>query len=187
MYKSRSHFMKTALVVAGGIAIGGTGLFWMMNEGRVPSPAIQGVPPAQAMRNVVSEYRGADDPADLMAMVSRESQNGFTLVMYHATWCPYCKKLTTQAQEAAGMTDTPYNVIKVDVERYPQLAAQAKQMGGVPETFVYLNGQQIDHFGGAARDTRTMAEYMKALGDRHPVAAVVKPYVSTPTPFPKAH
>ena len=190
MSKSRRSYMRSALV-AGGLALGVTGVF-LLSAGdtslpsSAPRPGLTAPQPVPAAE-VVADYNGPDDKAALQALVAMESQSRFTMVMYHATWCPYCRKLTEQMQGAATMTDTPYKVIKVDVEKFPGLAAAAKQTESVPETFVYVGGQQIDHFGGAGNDTAMMAEYLRILQERFPAQAVTKPFITAPTPFPKAH
>lgn len=190
MSKSRRSYMKSALV-AGGLALGATGVFLLSARdvnlpSSAPRPSLSAPQPVPAAQ-VIAEYNGPDDKDALQAMVAMESQSRFTMVMYHATWCPYCRKLTEQLQGAAEMTDTPYKVIKVDVEKFPGLAAAAKQSDGVPETFVFVNGQQVDHFGGAGNDTEMIAEYLRLLQERYPSAAVTKPFITAPTPFPKAH
>ena len=190
MSKSRRSYMKSALV-AGGLALGATGVFLLSARdvnlpSSAPRPGLSAPQPVPAAE-VIAEYNGPDDKAALQMLVAAESQSRFTMVMYHATWCPYCRKLTEQMQGAAAQTDTPYKVIKVDVEKFPGLAAAAKQSDGVPETFVFVNGQQIDHFGGAGKDTAMMVEYLRILQETYPPQAATKPFISAPTPFPKAH
>lgn len=185
MNRSRNQFLRNAFL-AGGIALGGAGLFFATGAPDVFTGPGMNPAPAYPVRNVVEEYNGPDNAAALQARVVEESQTRFTLVVYHAPWCPYCRKLTEQMTEASAYTDIPYHVIKVDVERFPALAASAKQMDGVPETFVYAGGRQVDHFGGAAADTRMVVDFLQSLEKAHPRAAAVKQYISPHTPFPKS-
>jgi thioredoxin-like negative regulator of GroEL len=159
--------MLKGFLVAGGLAVAAAGLF----SAGASAP------------DVIRDYDGADDAAALQRVVARESQDRFALVMFHQSWCPYCKKLTGQLQDAAAQTKVPYTVLKVDVADYPKLAATYKLQGGVPETHVYLNGQRTDVFVGSGPDTQTVVNYIDGLS-RHYETPTTKPYISTPAPVP---
>ncbi|MBU0859088.1 MAG: thioredoxin, partial [Alphaproteobacteria bacterium] len=136
--------------------------------------------------DVVREYDGADDAAALQTLLAQESQDKFIMVMFHAPWCPYCKNLTTQFRTAAPETTVSFDVLKIDVEKFPVLVNSYMQGDGVPETHVYLHGQNVDGFGGVAPDIRTIVDYIDGLS-RYADAPVTKPYISAPSAFPKAH
>ena len=162
----RRTFMKAALMAGGLAMMAGTAFL---------------LRPAAVDPGIVREYNGADDPAALQSVVAQESQGRFVMVMFHATWCPYCQKLTTQVSEASARTIVPYSVVKVDVEKYGAIASAFKKEQGVPETHVFMNGQQIDMFVGSAADTGMIADYMDVLSREHG-AMVTKPYISAPSP-----
>lgn len=75
-----------------------------------------------AREDLVTEYKGADDPAALQNVIAGKSQDRYALIMFHESWCPYCKALTGQLRDAAPLTSTPYSVVKVDVTNYSELA-----------------------------------------------------------------
>ncbi len=69
------------------------------------------------------------------------------LVDFHATWCGPCQTLAPILEEVKNDVGDGLRIVKVDVDKNQQLAAQ---MGvrGVPSLFFYKNGQLIKSASG---------------------------------------
>lgn len=77
--------------------------------------------------------------------VINSSEN--VLVDFHATWCGPCQTLAPILEEVKNDVGDSLRIVKVDVDKNQQLAAQ---MGvrGVPSLFFYKNGQLIKSASG---------------------------------------
>lgn len=64
---------------------------------------------------------------------------GPTVVVYHATWCPACKKHVPNVEKVAK--ELGYKVILWDVDKYPAL------IKGVPITDVIVDGKSKRYTG----------------------------------------
>lgn len=64
------------------------------------------------------------------------------LVDFTATWCGPCKVLSPILEEVKKELGEDLKIVKVDVDKNPQLA-QSQQIQGVPTLILYENGKQI--------------------------------------------
>jgi len=64
------------------------------------------------------------------------------LIDFSAEWCGPCKALAPVLHEVAGRLDGQAKVIKIDVDRNPELSAQL-QIQSVPTLMVFKDGQAL--------------------------------------------
>ncbi len=64
------------------------------------------------------------------------------LIDFHAEWCGPCKILSPMLKDIAGALKDKVKVIKIDVDRNRNLAAQY-QIQGVPTVMLFKNGKQV--------------------------------------------
>lgn len=70
------------------------------------------------------------------------------LVDFHATWCGPCKMMAPALEAFASEMGERLNVIKIDVDRNPQVALDLK-IQGVPTLILFKDGKQVWRQSGA--------------------------------------
>jgi len=63
------------------------------------------------------------------------------LIDFHADWCQPCKVLSPIVQQVKAKMGDRVSVLKIDVDRNPQLA-QKLSIQGVPTLMIYRSGEQ---------------------------------------------
>lgn len=69
------------------------------------------------------------------------------IVDFFAEWCGPCKTQSPILKELAGEVGDKIKVIKVDVDKNPQIANQYG-IQGVPTLMMFKNGKQVFHQSG---------------------------------------
>ncbi|ERK42046.1 thioredoxin [[Eubacterium] cylindroides ATCC 27803] len=84
------------------------------------------------------------------------------LVDFFATWCGPCKMLSPVLEGVAEKMKDKVTIVKVDVDRSPDLAAKFGVMS-VPTMIMFKNGRQVDAFSGYMPEANLMANIERNL------------------------
>ena len=84
------------------------------------------------------------------------------LVDVFATWCGPCKMLSPVLEGVAEKMKDKVTIVKVDVDRSPDLAAKFGVMS-VPTMIMFKNGRQVDAFSGYMPEANLMANIERNL------------------------
>ena len=79
-----------------------------------------------------------------------ELQNGSlpVLVDFYADWCGPCKSLAPVLEEIAGEFAGRLQVLKLNVDHEPELAAQYR-VRGIPTLILFQAGKEVNRITGA--------------------------------------
>ncbi|MBW4618051.1 MAG: thioredoxin [Cyanosarcina radialis HA8281-LM2] len=69
------------------------------------------------------------------------------LVDFYATWCGPCHMMAPILQEVHGYLKQRLQVVKIDSDKYPQLATQY-QIEALPTLVLFKNGEPVDRIEG---------------------------------------
>ncbi len=86
--------------------------------------------------------------ATFMADVVEASREVPVIVDFWATWCGPCKQLTPALEQAVTAAKGKVKLVKVDVDRNQQIAAQLR-IQSIPTVYAFWQGQPVDGFQGA--------------------------------------
>jgi thioredoxin 1 len=70
------------------------------------------------------------------------NSNKPVLVDFFATWCGPCQMLSHVLVEVKGVLADQVKIIKIDVDKYEDLASQY-QVRGVPTMMIFKNGEML--------------------------------------------
>ena len=84
------------------------------------------------------------------------------LVDFFATWCGPCKMLSPVLEGVAEKMKDKVTIVKVDVDRSPDLAAKFGVMS-VPTMIMFKNCRQVDAFSGYMPEANLMANIERNL------------------------
>lgn len=73
--------------------------------------------------------------------------SGVTLVDFYAEWCGPCKMIAPVLEELSSEMDGKANVVKVDIDKTPELAHVFEVMA-VPTLIIFKNGKQMETIMG---------------------------------------
>lgn len=83
------------------------------------------------------------------------------LVDFHATWCQPCKVQSPILQEVAGVVREKATIIKVDVDKNPQVAVKYG-VQGVPTLVLFKKGKVIWKASGVRTKNEIIEQIQKA-------------------------
>lgn len=82
---------------------------------------------------------------DLLATVDKP-----VLVDFYATWCGPCQMMTPILEQVSNHLGERLQVVKVDTDRYPQLASQYG-IHALPTLVLFKDGQPVERFEGVVQ------------------------------------
>jgi thioredoxin-like negative regulator of GroEL len=154
--KAAQRFAGAALVGAS-LALTGMPAIGASNDFQIASNSAQS-------RHVITEYRGKNSPDALISEIKASSRGKTLFVMFHDPSCPHCRRLTSFFEQARSKTELDYEVLKVSVVDYRYTAALlGAAEGGVPETYIFNNGNNLGFFVGASRTIDPLLDMMAEL------------------------
>ncbi|MEM6835392.1 MAG: thioredoxin [Cyanobacteria bacterium P01_C01_bin.120] len=94
---------------------------------------------------------------DLLAQSDRP-----VLVDFYASWCGHCQKMAPVLQQVNAQLNSRLKVVKIDTERYPQLASQ-HQIRALPTLVLFKQGQPTHRLEGARTAEQLIQELQPYL------------------------
>lgn len=91
-----------------------------------------------------------------------EAQDKPTLVQFTADWCGYCEATKPETSKASQVLCDRARVVRVDVDKAPQLADRFK-VEALPDSVVLYKGKIIARVKGQADSKTLVAAVAKAL------------------------
>ncbi|MEM1309880.1 MAG: thioredoxin [Cyanobacteria bacterium P01_D01_bin.71] len=95
--------------------------------------------------------------ADLLAQSDRP-----VLVHFYASWCGHCQRMAPVLEQVNGQLSRRLKVVKIDTERYPQLASQY-QVHALPTLVLFKQGQPTRRLEGARTTEQLVQELQPYL------------------------
>lgn len=88
-----------------------------------------------------------------------------TLVDFHATWCGPCKMQGPIIEEVKAAVGDEANVLKIDVDRNPELAAQYR-VQSVPTLIIFRSGEAVWRASGLHQKSDLVDEIRKHIATK---------------------
>lgn len=85
------------------------------------------------------------------------------LVDFFATWCGPCKSMNPILEETAQQLSGKIKVIKIDIDKNPQVANQFK-VKGVPTLILFKKGQTLWRTSGVVPTYQLVQEISHKIG-----------------------
>ncbi len=86
------------------------------------------------------------------------------LIDFHATWCGPCKMLAPTVQEVKESMGDKLRVIKIDVDKNPQLS-QMLEIRGVPTLMLFKKGEMVWRQSGVLSYQELLDSVNSGLGN----------------------
>eukprot|EP01037_Dinobryon_pediforme_P001364 gene1364-1381_t len=142
------------------------------------SPAAPAHGPAPAGASVPYIIDGTE--AGFMADVIEASRAVPVMVDFWATWCGPCRQLTPTLEKVTRAAGGRVKLVKLDVDKAPNLVAQLSRMGlplqSIPTVVGFWQGQIADMFQGAQSESevkRFTEALLKLAGGAMPSADLI--------------
>lgn len=91
--------------------------------------------------------------------VVAKSQEKPIVIQFFATWCGPCRTLSPIMQELARLAKGKWELILIDVEKYPTIAGMY-QVASIPTVHILHKGQSIANFAGV-KSANTIEKWLK--------------------------
>jgi hypothetical protein len=127
---------------------------------------------ANRRSDAFTDYQGPDDPAAFKQDVAALSKDNTLFVVYHKDECPFCQKALKNLKTVRGESPIDYDVLKVEVDRYPRISRANMYGNGVPEAHVYFGAEEPFVLGNKTpsgntglilQDQDTLLKFLNAL------------------------
>lgn len=132
---------------------------------------IGGAPSGAAPQPVIKDTSAATFARDVLDA----SRDVPVIVDFWAPWCGPCKQLTPVLEKLVAAANGAVRLAKVNIDENPDIARQLR-IQSVPTVYLFKNGQPVDGFMGALRESEVKAfiEKWAGPGGPSPVDALLK-------------
>ncbi len=97
-----------------------------------------------------------------VADVIEASKDVPVLVDFWAPWCGPCKQLTPVLEKVVREAKGAVKLVKINIDENKRIAAQMR-IQSIPAVYAFRNGQPVDGFTGALKES-DVREFIKRLG-----------------------
>ena len=97
-----------------------------------------------------------------VADVIEASRDVPVLVDFWAPWCGPCKQLTPVLEKVVREAKGAVKLVKINIDENKRIAAQMR-IQSIPAVYAFRNGQPVDGFMGALRESE-VKDFVKRLG-----------------------
>jgi len=134
------------------------------------------------METILGQKKSADGAASPDGLIKDSSERTFVadvleaskevpvLVDFWAPWCGPCKQLTPVLEKVVREAKGAVKLVKVNIDENKRIAAQMR-IQSIPAVYAFRNGQPIDGFMGALKES-DVREFIKRLGGGEVVSPV---------------
>ena len=102
---------------------------------------------------------------NFMAEVIEGSKTKPTIVQFWAPWCGPCKQLGPVLEKVVGASGGKVRMVRVNIDDNQQIAQQMR-VQSVPTVYGFVDGQPVDGFAGAQRESniKQFVEKLSSMG-----------------------